>query len=131
MVDASGLGPTQEMVREARNLSRDLLEVPESLTIVISPTAVTFTDDLDRARTYPTDDSKHPYQLGAARFDARVRWEGSQLWKDVSGDYGFKMTETYLLSPDGKRLFVIVRVGKEKKDAPLAGFNRVYDRVSR
>jgi hypothetical protein len=46
------------------------------------------------------------------------------------------MHETYFLSEDGKRLFVIIRVGdppteKEKeKGAQIVGVNRVYDRVA-
>jgi hypothetical protein len=130
-LDSQVLGARQAMAREARGVSRDLLEVPESLTIHVSPDAVTFTDDLDRVRTYPVDGSKHHYQLGAARFRASTEWEGPQLRKEVEGDYGFKMTETYLLSPDAQRLFVIVRVGENKKGVRPTGFNRVYDRVSR
>ena len=44
------------------------------------------------------------------------------------------MREIYFLSEDGKRLFVIVRVGDPKgkdPEAPVVGVNRVYDRVDR
>jgi hypothetical protein len=49
--------------------------------------------------------------------------------KSIEGIYGFRMSETYFLSPDGRRLFVMVRVGQPRRDAPQVGFNRVYDRV--
>ncbi len=113
------------------DLRRDLLEVPETLTINVTPDAVSFTDDLDRRRSYPTTDKKQKYQLGAAQYDAKVHWEGNQLIKEIEGARGFKMTETYFLSEDGKRLFVVIRVGDPSKDknTPIIGFNRVYDRV--
>src|SRR5688572_29437374 len=51
----SGVGPTPEMVRESRDMARDLLEVSERLKIVVGPESVTITDDLERQWTYTTD----------------------------------------------------------------------------
>jgi len=116
-------------MRASRDLARDLLEVPERLTIAVTPTAITFTDDLDRSRTYPTDGSKHKYRIAASQFDARVVWRDSQLRKDIEGDVGFKMSEVYFLSKDASRLFVILRIPGSRKDAPPVGADRVYDRV--
>lgn len=124
------VGMTPEMMRENRDLARDLLEVPEALTISVASAGVTFTDDLSRARTYPLDGQKRKYSLSAARYDAAMEWDGAQLKKHIEGPYGFRMTETYFLSADGRRLFVIVRVGDPKKNAPVVGFNRVYDRAT-
>ena len=126
------------MMQESRDLSRDLLEVPETLTIKLAPGVVTFIDDLSRARSYPTDGSKQKYILGASHFEAKANWTGVQFKKDVEGAYGFKLTETYFLSPDAQRLFVIIRVGDQPKNKskdpakapPVVGVNRVYDRVT-
>ena len=132
----SGLSPFTLSMSELRALNRDLLEVPEVLKIKVTDGTVSFTDDLDRERTYPTTGKKQHYQLGAASYDAKVHWEGNQLFKEIEGTRGFKMHETYFLSEDGKRLFVIIRVGdppteKEKeKGAQIVGVNRVYDRVA-
>jgi hypothetical protein len=104
--------------------------VPETLTIAVRPNEVSFTDDLSRALTYSIDGKEQRYQLGAARFDARISWVESQLRKQIEGPFGFKMTETYFLSPDARRLFVIIRVGEPERDAPIVGVNRVYDRVN-
>lgn len=123
------LGPTVAMIQENRSLTRDLLEVPESLAISVTPGAVTFVDDLLRERAYPTTGERSKYQLGAARFNATVEWNGPQLVKRIDAADGFRMTETYFLSDDAKRLFVIVRVGSNRKNAPIMGVNRVYDRV--
>jgi len=122
-------GPTPDMIAQSRALSRDLLEVPEALTIKVSSDTVVITDDLKRERTYFTDGRKQKYQIGAASFEARTYWDGSHLRKEIEGAYGFRMTETYFLSADGSRMFVVVRVGQQKKDAPLVGFDRVYDRI--
>ena len=124
-----GTGMTPEMMRETRNLTRDLLEIPEALTIRVSSASISFTDDIDRTRTYPTTGVKQKYQLGAARFDAAVEWNGPRLHKKIEGPYGFRMTETYFLSADARRLFIIIRIGEPKKDEPIVGFNRVYNRV--
>ena len=131
-----GMSPFTLSMSELRGLERDLLEVPEVLKIKVTDGTVSFTDDLDRERTYPTTGKKQHYQLGAASYDAKVHWEGNQLFKEIEGTRGFKMHETYFLSEDGKRLFVIIRVGdppteKEKeKGAQIVGVNRVYDRVA-
>ena len=108
---------------------------PKILKIKVTDGTVSFTDDLDRERNYPSTGKKQHYQLGAASYDAKVHWEGNQLFREIEGARGFKMHETYFLSEDGKRLFVIIRVGdppteKEKeKGAQIVGVNRVYDRV--
>lgn len=126
---APDIGPTPEMLRASRDLMRDLLEIPESLTVTVTPESISFKDDLDRTRTYPTDGSKHSYRLGGSEYDARVVWRNSQLRKDIEGEYGFKMSEIYFLSKDAKRLFVILRVADVRRNAPPIGADRVYDRV--
>jgi hypothetical protein len=113
---------------EVRGLVRDLLEVPFELTIRVSGETVTFIDDLDRELTFPTDGRKQKYQLSASRFEAKARWDGTRLIKEIEAAHGFKMTEQYFLSDDGRRLFAILRVGEQRKDARPVGVNRVYDR---
>lgn len=119
----------------ARSAARDLLEVPWSLAIDVTPESVTFVDDLERSRTYLTDGKRKKFQLGAAVFNAKTYWDGARLKKDIDAAGSFKMTETYFLSEDASRLFVIIRLGDPKqataKNAPLAGVNRVYDRAQR
>ena len=131
-----GMSPFTLSMSEVRDLYRDLLEVPEILKIKVAEGTITVTDDLDRERAYPTTGKKQKYQLGAASYEAKVHWEGNQLFREIEGTRGFKIHETYFLSEDGKRLFVIIRVGdppseKEKeKGAQIVGVNRVYDRVT-
>jgi hypothetical protein len=120
---------TANLIRNAENFVRDLLEVPETLDISATTDAVTFVDDLARGRTYPTDGKGRGYRLSATKFDAKVTWEGGQLKREVEGGGGFKIFETYFLSDDGDRMFVIIRVKAPMRPGFVAGFNRVYDRV--
>lgn len=113
---------------EVRGFMRDLLEVPRALTIRVVADTVTFIDDLDRELTFPTDGRKQKYQVSASRFEARARWEGPRLIKEIEAAHGFKMNEQYFLSDDGRRLFAIIRVGEQRKDARPVGVNRVFDR---
>lgn len=117
----------------ARSAARDLLEVPWGLTIEVTSDAVTFIDDLDRSRTYQTDGKRRKYQLGAAVFNAKTAWDGARLRKEIDAATSFKMSETYFLSEDASRLFVIIRLGDPRqvnaKSGPPAGVNRVYDRT--
>ncbi len=117
------------MATELRDTERDLVEIPIRLTIALSEDGVSFKDDLNRERTYTTSGRKQSYLLGAARYDAKARWDGPQLIKDIEGPHGFKMTETYFLSSDGQRMFVVIRLSPPRKDGKPNGFNRVYDRI--
>jgi hypothetical protein len=114
---------------ERRTLIRDLLEIPETLTIRATDAVVTITDDLKRERAYETDGRLRKYQISAARFDARSAWQSSYFRKDIEGPNNFRMSETYFLSEDRRRLFVIIRIGDPKRPETMAGVNRVYDRI--
>jgi hypothetical protein len=114
---------------ERRTYVRDLLEVAEILRIRAATGEVVMSDDLGRERTYIADGKLQKYQLAAARFEARSTWTETYFRKEIEGANGFKMSETYFVSEDGRRLFVIIRIGDPKKPETLAGINRVYDRV--
>jgi hypothetical protein len=116
---------------ERRDLVRDLLEVPEVLRIRVTDDAVTFVDDLQRLRTYPSSNKLQKYQLGAAQFQAHAYWSGAEFHKDIEAAGDFRMSETYRLSESGTQLLVIIRIGDPKKNTTLAGVNRVYDRAAR
>lgn len=127
----SAFAPSTYMLRENRDLSRDLLEIAETLTFAVAADSITVTDDLKRERTFPTDNQRQRYRLGASEFFARVRWEDGRLRRDIEGTFGaFRMFETYFLSPDANRLFVIIRVGDVARGRVQAAVDRVYDRVN-
>lgn len=115
---------------QQRDTQRDLMEIAPRLSFDIKSGSVTITDDLDRVLAFPTDGKKHHYQLGAAVFDAKVTWDGGQLKMDIEGPDGLKITETYFLSEDGSRLFLIIRIGELNRDGRPVGVNRVYNRVN-
>jgi hypothetical protein len=113
-----------------RDLVRDLLEVPEVLRIRVTNDAVTFVDDLQRLRTYPSSNHLQKYQLGAAQFQARAYWDGAEFHKEIEATANFRMSEVYRVSDTGTQLFVTIRIGDPKKGEKLVGLNRVYDRVA-
>jgi hypothetical protein len=119
------------MQLELRALTRDLMEVPETLTFRVAPPNVSITDDLERELVFDTSITRmEKYQLSAAQFEARAYWEGRVLHKRIEGPRGFRMSEMYFLSQDARRLFVVIRLGEPKPDVPPIGVNRVYDRVN-
>jgi len=118
-----------QMMRENRDLTRDMLEIAETLTFAVSDESVTITDDLGRSWTYPTDNRRERYRIAASEFFARVRWEEGRLLREIEGRFGFRMTETYFLSPNANRLFVIIRIGDQARGRLQAAVDRVYDRV--
>ena len=118
------------LAAERRTLLRDLLEVPEKLTIRATAEQVSITDDLKRERIFATDGRKRKYQLSAAIFEATSGWQDAAFRKVIEGPNNFKMSETYFLSEDGRQLFVIIRIGDPKRPETMAGLNRVYDRIS-
>ena len=133
-----GVGPTGTSVAQdplyslylaRRDTRRDLLEIAPKLAIDILPDAVKVTDDLDRVLTFQTNGTKQNYQLGAAQFSARSSWDGNRLTVDIEGPDGLRMTETWFLSDDGGRLFLVIRMGDLDRDGRPVGVNRVYDRV--
>jgi hypothetical protein len=129
LVAASPFAPSPRAIREHRDMVRDLMEIAETLEFVVTAESVTITDDLGRSRTYPTDNREYRYRLGASAFDARVSWDDSRLQRRIEGTFGFRMNETYFLSEDGDRLFIIMRVNELARGRPPVGADRVYDRV--
>jgi len=117
------------MYQLSRDTLRDLMEIPPGLSFTVTESSVTWTDDLDRSLTFPTDGRKQKYMLGAATFEARTSWDGPKLKIDIAGPNSLKLNQTLFLSEDGSRLFVIIRVGQPEKGEPPTGVNRVYDRV--
>ena len=115
--------------QQSRDTLRDLMEIAPGLSFDVTSAAVTVKDDLDRSLSFPTDGRKQKYMLGAAMFDARASWDGSQFKLDIAGPDNLKMIQTFFLSEDGSRLFLIIRVGEQMKGARPVGVNRVYDRV--
>ena len=131
MGGGGGRSGRQMAIVETREIVRDLMEVPEKLTLKVTAEGAIFTDDLGRERLYNTDYKKRKYQIGAAQFEARARWDGAVFKKEIEAARGFRMYQTYFLSDDGTRMFVIIRLGEQTKNAAVVGVNRVYDRERR
>jgi hypothetical protein len=126
---ASAIDGAMSLFIAQRDTRRDLLEIAPELKLAVSDKTVTVTDDLNRTLVFPFDSTRQKYQYGAAQFDARTTWAGSQLKTDIEGPDGLKMFQTWFLSEDGSKLFLIIRVGEAVATARPVGVNRVYDRI--
>lgn len=117
---------------------RDLLEVPERMTIVRTDSMVIITAGDGRTTRLATDNSRVKDE--STGIERRTRWEGEKLVSDISGAMGGKMTETYAIDSESQRLVVTVqmeRAGRRDDDdrgqdpgaaGPGGGIRRhVYD----
>ena len=83
----------------------------DSLTIVQQAGQVTITDQAGHARVLKTDGSKirDPGPPGPAQL--RTRWDqDGSLVVEVKPDKGIRRTESYVVSNDGKHLYLTVTI---------------------
>jgi hypothetical protein len=112
-----------------RDTRRDLLEIAPALALAGTAESLTITDDLERQLSFPADGTRQKYQLGAAVFEARGVWDRDRFVVEIEGPDGLQIHETWFLSQDGSRLFLVIRVGEVAPGVRPVGVNRVYDRV--
>jgi hypothetical protein len=114
-----------------RDTRRDLLEIAPRLSLAASAELLTITDDLERELSFPANGLRRKYQLGAAVFEATGAWDRDRFVVEIEGPDDLQIFQTWFLSQDGSRLFLVIRVGEAVRGARPVGVNRVYDRVRR
>ena len=81
-------------------------------------------------RTIYTDGRTIKRELGhGASIESTARWEGAQILIEEKLPFGGKAIETYELSPDGRQLYVTMRIEDESKNLNSPTIRRVFDRV--
>jgi hypothetical protein len=131
-----GLGPTahqdqgvgdwsparDRMEAEAR---REVVASLDSLTIVQQTGQITITDQNGHARVLKTDGSKVRDQGPAGPAQLRASWDrDGSLVVEVKPDKGTRRTESYVVSNDGKHLYLMVAI-----PGHLDRIVRAYDRA--
>ncbi|HEY6358347.1 MAG TPA: hypothetical protein VIX35_08875, partial [Vicinamibacterales bacterium] len=90
---------------QRRALLREMAEPPNQVTVIVTDSTTTFTDDQGVERKFTTDGKKESIDLGTARVDSVSKWDGGTLTVEMTGG-NFKLTETYQLTVQGHALVV-------------------------
>ena len=104
-----------------------VLTAPSSLEITAGDSSVTLVAEGDKL-VLTTDGHKvrrEPRAEGEGAVDIKARWQGNDLVVERSVSGGGKVTEDYLRSIDGKKLYVIVNFDGGRGRSIT--FRRIYD----
>jgi hypothetical protein len=118
---------------QRRALLREMAQPPDQVTIVVTDSTTTFTDDQGAVRKFTTDGKKESIDLGTAKVDSVSKWDGGTLTVEMSGG-NFKLTETYQLTVQGHALVVELKSatsGSKNTNAPVGSavpVKRIYDK---
>jgi hypothetical protein len=106
-----------------------LHEPPAKLTITQTDSSVTFTEGDRQSQTLATTNEKQRLPLGSGTVEVRTKWDDGRLVKETSLSDGTKVTETYSLVSEPRRLHVMVTLAGARLPRPVS-FRRVYDAES-
>src|SRR5262245_36051071 len=128
-----GTGMSSEQMLDMRALAREMADAPEALTIVASPTEVTFTDDQGVVRKYKTNDKSEKIEMSGGKVEAKSKWEGQVLEQELSAGQ-LKVKTSYQTTVEGNQLVVTIategagRAGGSGGNSPRPPIKRIYDR---
>jgi len=106
---ASDWSPAKE--RHEADARKEVVALLDSLTIVQQGNQVTITDQTGHARVLKADGSKVRDQGPGGAAQLRASWDrDGSLVIEVKPDKGIRRTETYLVSHDGKHLYLTVAI---------------------
>lgn len=109
------------------------MHFPDQLTIEYNKPELKLSGDKGWDRTLYTDGRKSEKEINTPRGKGNLittaNWEGDQLKVTNQGPGGGKFETTYELAPDGKQLFVQIRMQPMFSDEPIT-IRYVYDKVT-
>ena len=109
------------------------MRLPDQLTIEYNNPELKLTGENDWERTLYTDGRKSEKEINTPRGKGNLittaTWEGDQLKVTNQGPGGGKSETTYELAPDGKQLFVQIKMQPMFSDSPIT-IRYVYDKVT-
>jgi hypothetical protein len=124
----NGTGANQEQMAQMRALWREITERPLQVTIVATPSAVTFTNDQGTVRKYSASGKKESIDLGTAKIDATTKWDHDALTQDMSGG-PLKASWKYQVTVEGHQLVVTITTEGDQRDGrPATPITRIYDK---
>ena len=102
-----------------------LIHPSDSLSIDLKNPEVDVTDDRFKKLIFYTDGRQLPKKVDEDHPEIAAHWNGSQLVSEEKGPLGGKMSRTFELSGDGRRLYETLNIDHGKK-SPLV-IRYVYD----
>jgi hypothetical protein len=110
--------PSQDDMRRARDLMRELMELPRRLTITQEGDTVTFTGGDGRVTKYAATGRPEKHQLTNATVETKTRWDQGTLVVETSVKDGPRVVRKYTVEPEPKRLVVTTRVDGGSRQMP-------------
>jgi hypothetical protein len=108
-----------------------LAEPAELLTILVSPTEVTTTDEHGDVLKFKTDGRKQEVNFGpGAVIDTKAKWDGDALSLELTAG-SMKLTETYAVTKANPMLVIAVQPAAGKNTGgrgPVTPLKFVYGR---
>jgi hypothetical protein len=112
-MDVGAWSPARE--RRDAEARREVVASLDSLTIVQQAGQVTITDQTGHARVLKTDGSKLRDQGAGGAAQLRASWDrDGSLVVEVRPDKGTRRTESYVVSNDGKHLYLSVTIAGQR-----------------
>ena len=113
-----GQRPSQEDMRRARELMREMMQLPRRLTITQDGSSVTFTADDGRVVRYDATGRPEKHQLTNATVETKTRWEQGALVVETSVKDGPRVVRRYAVEAETRRLVVSTRIDGGPEQAP-------------
>lgn len=118
--------PNPEDRKKLQAQMRSALEAPERLILTVEAESVIVTLGDGRTLRLPTNGERVQVAIDEAVVDTRVRWDKARLVKISSLAAGTKLTETYAVEGEPRRLHVTVTLENWRLPQPQT-VRRVYD----
>src|SRR2546428_1808756 len=119
-------GMSDEQRQRMHQTMQLVFDAPPALNIAETDSSVAVRSDTGAALVLYNDGRKVTQKVeGGGDIEIKGRWQGNDFVVERKGSGGGKVTEDYLLSQDGKQLYVIVKF--EGGRGRSIEFRRVYD----
>lgn len=106
---------------------QDVFAAPETLVISYIEPELSLTEDSGRVETFYTDGRKvKEEEPWGGTATVKAQWKDQQVVVERDMNRGRKLLETFALAPDGKELYVTLRVENPHFNEPVT-IRRVYE----
>ena len=122
--------PSAEDQKRIDELTESLRYPPTALSITQTASAITVTDEQQRARTLTPNGKREKQAVGSASLEVASRWEGPQLVSEQDLGGGRLVRFTYSIVPSTKQLLVRIAIDRTAGFPGPFPIRLVYNRAS-